>query len=162
MLEYRRCAHDVEIRVLVTSERCSWQVLRGRAGSHCECSVLAKLDELARNRLRDVDGNDDTFDSEADLGAQLTDRLMVVQVQHRQSIELIVDRRRIRDDLLEGVRRHAKSSRYVETFDARQLAEVRALAANERDLRLVDLVETQHVAGHPLPLSTESLVGQRV
>jgi hypothetical protein len=28
---------------------------------------------------------------------------------------------------------------------------VRALAANDRDLRLVDLLETQHVAAHPLP-----------
>jgi hypothetical protein len=28
---------------------------------------------------------------------------------------------------------------------------VRALAADDRDLRLVDLLETQHVAAHPLP-----------
>jgi hypothetical protein len=27
--------------------------------------------------------------------------------------------------------------------------QVRALAANDRDLRLVDLLETQHVAAHP-------------
>jgi hypothetical protein len=35
-------------------------------------------------------------------------------------------------------------------FDPRKLPQVRALAANDRDLRLVNLLETQHVAAHPL------------
>jgi len=51
----------------------------------------------------------------------------------------------------EGVRRHAKASRHAEAFDPRKLTQVGALAANDRDLRLVNLLETQHVAAHPLP-----------
>lgn len=38
---------------------------------------------------------------------------------------------------------------HADAFDPRKLSQVRALAANDRDLRLVDLVETQHVAAHP-------------
>src|SRR5207248_10979888 len=86
-----------------------------------------------------------------DLRAERADRLPVVLLQARQPIEPIVDRRRFRHDPPEGVRRHAKASRHAEALDPRKLPQVRALAANDRDLRLVDLLETQHVAAHPLP-----------
>jgi hypothetical protein len=42
---------------------------------------------------------------------------------------------------LEGVRRHAKASRHAEAFDPRKLPQIRALAADDRDLRLVNLLE---------------------
>jgi len=49
----------------------------------------------------------------------------------------------------EGIRRHAKARRHANAVDPRQLPQVRALAAGERDLRRVDLFESQHVAlGH--------------
>jgi hypothetical protein len=42
-------------------------------------------------------------------------------------------------------------SSQARAFDPRKLPQVRALAANYRDLREVDLIETQHVATHPTP-----------
>src|SRR5204863_9929762 len=45
-----------------------------------------------------------------------------------------------------GVRRHTKARRHTDASDVRQLPQVRALAADDRDLRRVDLLETQHVA----------------
>ena len=42
-----------------------------------------------------------------------------------------------------------KPSRHADAVDPRQLSQVRALAADDRDLRLVDLLETEHVAAHP-------------
>src|SRR5215211_1716256 len=62
----------------------------------------------------------------------------------------IVDRRRSRHDPPKRVRRHAEASRHEDAFDPRQLPQVRALAAGDHDPRLVDLLETQHVAAHPL------------
>ena len=88
------------------------------------------------------------FDGPADLRAERADRLPVVRVQARQPIEPIVDRRRFRHDPPEGVRRHAEAGRHADAVDPRQLPQVRALAADDRDLRLVDLLETQHVAAH--------------
>src|SRR5271165_2148456 len=83
--------------------------------------------------------------SKADLRAERADRLPVVRVQARQLIELIVDRRRFRHDPPEGVRRHAKASRHADAVDPRQRPQVRALAANDRDLHLVNLLKTQYV-----------------
>jgi hypothetical protein len=85
-------------------------------------------------------------------GFWLTDRVKPpgVRLQGRQPIEPILDRRRLRQDALEGVRRHAKASRHTDAFDPRKLPQVRALAANDRNLGLVDLLEIQHVAAHPL------------
>ena len=77
--------------------------------------------------------------------AERADRLPVVRVQARQLIEPIVDRRRFRHDPPEGVRRHAEATRHADAFDPRQPAQVRALAAHDRDLRLVDLLKIQHV-----------------
>ena len=86
------------------------------------------------------------FEGPADLRAQRADRLPVVRVQARQLVEPIVDRRRVRHDPPEGVRRHAEASRHVDAFDPRKLPQLRALAPNDRDLRLVDLLQIQHVA----------------
>ena len=69
----------------------------------------------------------------------------VVRVQARQPIEPIVDRRRLRHDPPEGVRRHAEAGRHADAFDPRELPQVRALAADDRDLRLVDVFEIQDV-----------------
>ena len=69
----------------------------------------------------------------------------VVRVQARQPIEPIVDRRRSRHDPPEGVRRHAEAVRHADALDPRQPAQVRALAADDRDLRLVNLLKIQHV-----------------
>ena len=77
--------------------------------------------------------------------AERADRLPVVRVQARQLIEPIVDRRRFRHDPPEGVRRHAEAGRHADALDPRQLAQVRALAADDRDLRLVDLLQIPHV-----------------
>src|SRR5206468_6115305 len=101
------------------------------------------------DRRRQIVGDGDPFECPADLRAERADRLPVVRVLARQPVELIVDRRRFRHDPPEGIRRHAEASRHAYAFDPRKLAYVRALAANDCDLRLVDLLETQHVAAHP-------------
>jgi len=66
-------------------------------------------------------------------------------VQARQPIEPTVGRRRVRHDPPEGVRRHAKASRHPDAVDPRQRPQARALAANDRDPHLVNLMQTQHV-----------------
>jgi hypothetical protein len=111
--------------------------------------LLAELGESAGDRRREIARDGDPFDGPADLRAERTDRLPVIRVQARQLIEPIVDRRRFRHGAPVRVRRHAKASRYADAFDPRNLPQVCALAANDCDLRLVDLLETQHVAAHP-------------
>ena len=74
------------------------------------------------------------------------DRLPIFRVQARQLIEPIVDRRRFGHDPPEGIRRHAEAGRHADPLDPRELPQVRSLAANDRNLRSVDLLETQHVA----------------
>ena len=150
VLEDRRRPHDVQVRVLLAREGGRRQVLRRRTGSDGVGGLLAEPGERAGDRRRQIVGDGDPFEGPADLRAERADRLPVVRLQARQPIEPIVDRRRFRHDPLEGVRRHAKASRHAEAFDPRKLPQVRALAANDRDLRLVDLLETQHVAAHPL------------
>ena len=151
VLEDRRRPHDVQVRVLLAREGGRRQVLRRRTGSDGVGGLLAEPGERAGDRRRQIVGDGDPFEGPADLRAERADRLPVVRLQARQPIEPIVDRRRFRHDPLEGVRRHAKASRHADAFDPRKLPQVRALAANDRDLRLVDLLETQHVAAHPLP-----------
>src|SRR3954451_893814 len=91
----------------------------------------------------------DRFEGPSDLRAQRADPLAVVRVQARQLIELIVDRWRFPHDPPEGVRRYAEARRYADAFDSRKLPQLRALAADGRDLRLVDLLKTHHVAVRP-------------
>ena len=150
VLEDRRRPHDVQVRVLLAREGGRRQVLRRRAGSDGVGGLLAEPGERAGDRRRQIVGDGDPFEGPADLRAERADRLPVVRLQARQPIEPIVDRRRFRHDPPEGVRRHAEASRHADAFDPRELPQVRALAADDRDLRLVDLLETQHVAAHPL------------
>src|SRR4051812_37484882 len=68
-----------------------------------------------------------------------------------QLVQPIVDRPRFRNDSPEGIGRHAKADRYTNAFNPRELPDVRALAAHERDVRSVDLLDIQHVTirAHP-------------
>ena len=152
VLENRRRPHDIEVRVLLAREGGRRQVLRRRAGADGVGGVLAEPGQRAGDRRRQIVGDGDPFQGAADLRAEGTDRLPVVRLQAGQPIEPIVERRRFRHDPLEGVRRHAKARRHADAFDPRKLPQVGALATDERDLRLIDLLETQHVAAQPLPL----------
>ncbi len=145
VLEDRRRTHDVQVGVLLAGEGGRRQVLCSRAGSHGVGGVLAELGERAGDRRRQIVRDGDPFDGPADLRAERADHLPVIRVQARQLIEPIVDRRRFRHDPPEGVRCHAEPSRHADAFDPRQPAQVRGLAANDRDLRLVNLLKIQHM-----------------
>src|SRR6266567_1864912 len=146
VLEYRRRPYDVQVRVLLACERGRRQVLCRRARADGVGSLRTEPGERVGDRRRQIVRDDGPFEVPADLRGECVDSLPVVRVQARQPIEQIVDRRRLRDDPLEGVRGYAKASRHANAFDPRKLPQVRALAANEPDLSLVDLFETQHVA----------------
>ncbi len=150
VLEDRRRPHDVQVRVLLTGEGGGRQVFCRRARSDGVGGLVAEPCERAGDRSRQVVGDGDRFEHPADLRAQRADRLAVVRVQARQPVEPIVERRRLRHDPLERVRRHAIAGRHTDALDSRKLPQMRALAADERDLRLVDLLEPQHVAAHQL------------
>jgi hypothetical protein len=145
VLEDRRQPHDVQVRVLLACEGGRRQVFCRRAGSHGVGGLLAGPGEREGDRRRQIARDGNPFDGPADLRAERADRLPVIRVQARQLIEPIVDRRHFRHDPPEGVRRHAKPSRHADAFDPRQPAQVRGLAANDRDLRLVNLLQIQHV-----------------
>jgi hypothetical protein len=145
----RRRPHDVEVRVLLTRERRRRQVLRRRAGSDGVGRLLAELGERPGDPRPEIARDGDPFDGLADLRAERADPLPVIRGQARQLIEPIVDRRRFRHDPPEGVRRHAKPSRHADAFDPRQPAQVCTLAADDRDLHLVNLLKIHHVLlGH--------------
>ena len=141
VLEDRGRPHDVQVRVLLAGEGGRRQVLCRRARSDGVGGLLAETGERAGDRRRQIVGDGDPFEGPADLRAERADPLPVVRVQARQPIEPIVDRRRFRHDPPEGVRRHAEARRHADAFDPRKLPQVRALAADDRDLRLVDLFE---------------------
>ena len=140
VLEDRRRPDDVQVRVLLSCKGGRRQVLRRRAGSYGVGGLLAEPGERAGDCRRQILRDGDPFQGPADFRAQRADRLPVVRVQARQSSEPIVDRRRFRHDPSEGVRRHAEASRHADAFDPRQLPQLRALATNDRDLCLVDLL----------------------
>ena len=121
VLEDRGWPHDVEVRVLLAGEGGCRQVLCRRAGSDGVRRLLAELGESAGDRRREIARDGDPFEGPADLRAERADRLPVVRVQARQPIEPIVDRRRVRHDPPEGVRRHAEASRHADAFDPRKL-----------------------------------------
>ncbi len=152
---------DVQIRVLLARERGCRQILRRRAGSHRIRGVLAEPDERAGDRRFEIAGDGDRLQYPADLSAERADRLAVVRLEARERFEPIVDRRRVRDDPREGAGRHAEAGRNADALDARELAEVRALAADERDLRPVDLMEFQHVGAHSLTILSRPRAGSR-
>ena len=145
-----RRTHDVQVRVLLAGEGGRRQVLRGRAGSDRAGGLLAESGERTRDRRGQIVGDGDPFERPADLCAQGADRLPVIRVEVREPIDPFVDRRHVRHDPAEGVRRHAEAGRHTGANDAREFPEVRTLAADHRDLRLVDLLEPQHVAAHDL------------
>ena len=150
VLEDRCSPDDVQVRVLLAREGGRRQVLRRRAGTDGIGGPLAELRERPRDRRRQVVGDDDLFDRPADLRAEHPDRLAVVRLQARQPIDPIVDGGRERHDRLEGAGRHAEAGRHVDAVDSRKLPQVCALAADDRGLCLVDLLERHHVLAHPL------------
>ena len=146
VLEDRRRPHDVEVRVVLSGEGGRRQVLRSRAGSHGAGDVPTELRERPVDVRRHSVRDGDPFEGTADLRAERTDRFPVVQVQARQLIEPIVDRRCLRHHPAKRGGRHAEAGRHANAFDPGQLTQLGALAADKRNLRLVDLLETQHVA----------------
>ena len=146
VLEDRSQPHNVQVRVLLAREGCRRQVLRRRAGSDGVGSLPAKPGDRAGDRRRQVVRDGDPPKGLADLRTERADRLPVAGVQARQPIQLIVDPGHRCHDPPEGVRGHAEAGRHTDAFDPRKLPQVRTLAAHERDLRLVDLFETQHIA----------------
>jgi len=68
----------------------------------------------------------------------------------RQSIQTIVERRHGLENLAKGARRDAEAGRNADTRDSRQLGQMRALAAGNRDLRMAELLEIQHATTHSL------------
>ncbi len=149
VLDDRRRPHDVQVRVLLAREGGRRQILRRRARSDRVGDSLTEPRECACDRRHHVVRDDDPFEGPSDLRAARANGLAVVRVQARQPIELIVDRRRVPSDSPVGVRRHAEASRHPDAFDLGQLSEVRTLAADDGDLRLVDVPEIEHVAAHP-------------
>ena len=65
-------------------------------------------------------------------------------VQERQRIEPTADSRGSRQDAPEGGRGQAEAWGHLDAVDARERTQLRALAAHERRLRLVDLVDSNH------------------
>jgi hypothetical protein len=151
VLEDRHRPHDVQVRVVLASEGGRRQVLCRRTRSDRVGGSLAEPGERAGYRRRKIVGDGDPLEDPADLRAERADLLPVIRVQARQPIKPIVHRPRFRHDPPEGIRRHTEASRYADAFDPRKLPQMHALAANDRDLRLVDLLETQHVVAHPSP-----------
>jgi hypothetical protein len=109
------------------------------------------------DRRRQIVRDDDPFEGPSDLRAARADRLPIVGVQARQPIQPILDRRRVLHDSSEGVGRHAEAWRHADAFDPRKLSQVGAFAADDCDLRLVDLPEIQHVDAHPFTLPFRSV-----
>ena len=142
--EDRRPAHDVQVRVLLPGEGGRREVLGRRAGADGVRRILAESGESAGDRRREIAGHGGLVEDPADLRAERADPLPVVRVQARQLVEPVVDRRRVRHDPSEGVGRHTETGRHADTVDPRQPAQVCALAADHRDLRLVDLLEKSY------------------
>jgi hypothetical protein len=161
VLEDRGRPHDVQVRVLLACEGGCRQVLGRRARSDGVGGLLTETGERAGDRGCQIVRDGDRFEGPPDLRAERADRVAVVRVQARQPIEPVVDRRRISHDPPEGVRRHAEARGHADAFDPRELPQVRALAADDRDLRLVDLLETQHTHS-PAPISSVLACGRRL
>ncbi len=125
------------------------QVFGRRTRSDRTSHWLAEPGERAGYGGRKLVGNGDRFNCPADLGAECAHRLPVIRDQARQPIEQLPDRRCLLHDPPEGIRGNTEARRYVDAFDPRKLPKLRAFATNDGDLRLVDLLETQHVVAHP-------------
>ncbi len=145
VFEDRRRPHNVQERVLLASEGRGGQVLCRRARPNRVGNVLVEPRHLADDRRGQIVRHRDRFDGLAELRGARADPVSVVGVQLRQSIERFIDRKRARHDPPERIRRDAEAARHPDPLDPRQLPEARALAADKRDLRLVDLLESQDV-----------------
>ena len=121
VLEDRPRPHDVQVGVLLACEGCRRRVLCRRARSDGVGGLLAEPAERARDRRRKIVGHGDPFEDPAGLGAQRADRLPVIRVEARQPIKPIIDRRRLRHDPPECIRRHTEASRYANALDPRKL-----------------------------------------
>jgi hypothetical protein len=146
VLEDRGRARDVQERVVLTSEGGRRRVLRRRARSDGVGDLVAAAGEREGDRRRDVVGDGGPFEGPADLRAEPANGFPVAGVEARQPIEQAGDRRRLRHHLPEGARRHAEARRHPDAFDLRERCQMGALAAGDRGLRPVDLVEAHHVA----------------
>ena len=146
--EDRGRPHDVQVGVLLAGEGGRRQVLRRRAGPDGVGRLPAKPGDRAGDRRRQIAGDGDPLNGPADLRTERADRLPVVGVQAatagraaRRSRRAAVMIRRKASVVTQKPRRHANA------FDPGELPQVRALAPNERDLRLVDLVEARPDTG---------------
>ena len=140
--------HDVQVAVLLAGERGGREVLHCRAGSDRVGGLLAEPGDRGGDRRGQIVGYGDPFERSADLRAERGNLLPVIRLEAREPINRIVERRCFSDDPPEAVRRDTEAGRYADAFDPRELTQVRALATNDRDLRLVDLIETQHIVAH--------------
>src|SRR5690242_15166866 len=100
--------------------------------------------ERASDRGDHVIGDDARFDCAAKLSADLTDRVAVARIEMRDAIEQIVHRRRTLHDHVVRVRRHAKAGGHTDAVNARELPQVRALAADDRTLCPTDILQSQY------------------
>ena len=121
MLEDRRGPHDIQVRVLLARERGRQRVFGRRAGSDRVGGSVAEPCNHVRDGRGHVVGDDDSFEGLSDIGAEHADRLAVVGREPRQSIEMFVNRG-LRQDPLEGVRRHTEPRRHTDAFDPRELS----------------------------------------
>ncbi len=128
------------------------QVLRGGTGPNRVPETLPLSVQSVPDLLGSLTGDLDPLDRAADIRAQVADRFTVVCAQARHALEDALHARRARDGSPEGVRRHAEPGRHDDAIDARELAELRALAADDPELSTVDLLQSQHVgaSGNPL------------
>ena len=145
----RRRADDVEIRVLLPGERRRRKVLGRGARSHRVRGVRAEAGERASDLRREVVGDRGRLDRRADLRGERADRVAVVEGQARELRETFDDLRRDGGDSLVRVGRDAEARRHAHAVDARELAQVRRLAADARDARPIDRREIEHVAIRP-------------
>ena len=129
----------------MTTRPCRSTVAGRRARSDGIGGSVAEPGERAGDRRHQIARDDDPFERSANLRAERADNVPVVGVHARHPVEPIVDRRRLRDDPPEGVGRHAQAGGHANAFDPRKLGEVRSLAANDRDVRVVDLGEFEDV-----------------
>lgn len=86
MREHALGSDDVQIRVVLTRERCDRQIFRGRAGSHGIRVALADLHDALRDRARDGVWHRSFFDDPTDPSARLADRRARRGVESRQIV----------------------------------------------------------------------------
>ena len=117
----------------------AWQALQAALTSHR--MPATELADGASDGRRQVVGDGERFERLAELRAERADGLPVLRPQARQPLQPAVEGWRSRQDAPEGLRRDAEARRHAHALEPRERPQVRALPADERDLRPVDLVE---------------------